>query len=97
MSEEQNNIKAFNAKIDRSIEILTQCYASAEAAHLINPDKLGHDDIIALILERFGGALVSSLAEGGVARMVVEPPCVLALAAVVYLNKHPEAREDFKL
>ena len=97
MNEEQSHINALNAKIDLSIEVLTQCYVSAEAAHLINPDKLGLDDMMALILKTFGEALVSSLAKEGAARMVVEPPCVLALAAVVYLHKHPEAREDFKL
>ena len=97
MNEEQSNINAFNAKIDQSIDALTQCYASAEAVHLVNPDKLGRDDMIALILKTFGEALVSSLVKEGLTGMAVEPPCVLALAAVVYLHKHPEAREDFKL
>lgn len=97
MTEEQNNIKAFNARIDQAIEVLTQCYASAEAAHLINPDKLGRDDMIALILKTFGEGLMSRLAKDGMAGMVSEPPCALALAAIVYLHKHPEAREDFKL
>ena len=97
MNEEQSNINAFNAKIDQSIDALTQCYASAEAAHLINPDKLGQDDMIAMMLKTFGEVLVSRLAKEGLAGMVVEPPCVLALAAVAYLRKHTEAREDFKL
>ena len=97
MNEEQSNINALNVKIDRSIDVLTQCYASAEAAHLINPDKLGRDDMIAMVLKTFGEALIACLAKEGLAGMVVEPPCVLALAAVVYLHKHPEAREDFKL
>lgn len=97
MNEEQSNINAFNAKIDKSIDILTQCYASAEAAHLINPDRLGKNNIIAMMLKAFGEGLISRLSNDGLAGMVVEPPCVLALAAVVYLHKHPEAREDFKL
>ena len=97
MNEEQENIEHFNTKIDQSIEVLTQLYASAEAEHLINPDKIKRDDMIAKILQAFGSAMLNALAKDGVARMVTEPPCVLALAAVVYLHKHPEARKDFKL
>lgn len=97
MSETQDNVKAFNARVDQCVEILTQCYMSAEAAHLINPDKLEKDDMIALILRSFAEALMSRLAKDGLAGMAAEPPCILALAAVAYLRKHPEAREDFKL
>lgn len=97
MTEEQNNINALNANIDRSIDVLTHSYESAEATHLINPDKVGRDDMIAMILKAWGEVAMSRLANDGLAGMVAEPPYFLALAAVVYLHKHPEAREDFKL
>ena len=97
MTEEQSNIDALNVKIDRSIDVLTHSYASAEAAHLINPEKIKRDDMLAMILKTYGEASVAHLANDGMAGMVTEPPFMLALAAIVYLNKHPDAREDFKL
>ena len=90
----KENIILLNVKLMHSIDVLINAYNKGYEFFKEKKPDGGMDNYYAAVLSSFVDGVVKYLMHGGDAAAATSEPIMVAVAAIKYLNEHPEFKAN---